>query len=616
MSIPLRRGGDPTAPNPSTAQARVLLDELARCGLRHVVLCPGSRSTALAVAAHDHPRLLLHVELDERSAGYLAVGIGRATGVPAAVIVTSGTAVVNLHPAVVEADHDRVPLLLLTADRPPELHGVGANQTIEQHGVFASSPRWVVDLGVAGDDHEEVARWRWTASRAFGIAVGSPVEVPDVVSLDAWQAPGPVHLDIPFREPTVPVSDDGRSVATPFVHPLDGRPNGAPWATSDVEPYVSASHVLHALATRLAAVERGLVVVGGAIPTGVGPLLALARALGWPVIAEPHAPIAGGPDIGPDGGLLAHGTLLLGTASFASGHRPDLVLRVGRLTVAREVGALLETVPEVVVIDAHGGWVDHEDERVTLVRGAVGPTIAALHSMGGSGASPGPDGAWSEAWRDADAAVGAVLDATLGDPDATASEPAIARALAAGLPAGATLVVGSSMPIRDLDLVAVPRADVRVLANRGASGIDGVVSTALGAALASDGPTVALVGDLTLLHDAGAWLLREDPAGAQGDLVVVVVDNDGGGIFSFLPQRTHVAAFERLFATPHGIDLAHLAALHHLGYAVPATIGEVAAAVRAGIDAGGRHLVHVRTDRAANVDLHAALRSAVADALA
>ncbi|MFT6943132.1 MAG: 2-succinyl-5-enolpyruvyl-6-hydroxy-3-cyclohexene-1-carboxylate synthase, partial [Nitriliruptoraceae bacterium] len=519
-----------------------------------------------------------------------------------------------------------VPLLLLTADRPPELHGIGANQTIEQHGVFASSPRWVVDLGVAGDDHGEVARWRWTASRAFGIAVGSPVEVPDVVSLDAWQAPGPVHLDIPFREPTVPVSDDGRSVATPFAHPLDGRPNGAPWATSDVEPYVSASHVLHALATRLAAVERGLIVVGGAIPTGVGPLLALARALGWPVIAEPHAPIAGSVDGGltgvmESGGVLAHGTLLLATASFAAAHRPDLVLRVGRPTVSREVGVLLATVPEIVVIDAHGGWVDHADERVTLVRGAVGPTIAALHAIGANGAGPEldrpeHDRVWAAAWRDADSAVSVTLDVMLRDPDAIASEPAVARALAAGLPSGATLVIGSSMPIRDLDLVAVPRADVRVLANRGASGIDGVVSTALGAALASDGPTVALVGDLTLLHDAGAWLLREDPAGAQGDLVVVVVDNDGGGIFSFLPQRTHVDAFERLFATPHGTDLAHLAALHELGYARPSTIGEVAAAVRAGIDAGGRHLVHVRTDRAANVDLHAALRSAVADALA
>ncbi len=614
MTTPLRRGAEPTAPNPSTAQARVLLDELVRCGLRHVVLCPGSRSTALAVAAHEHPGLLLHVALDERGAGYLAVGIGRATGVPAAVVVTSGTAVVNLHPAVVEADHDRVPLLLLTADRPPEMHGVGANQTIEQHGVFAGSPRWSVDLGVAGDGPQEVARWRWTACRAFGTAVGRPVEVPAVVSLDAWQAPGPVHVDVPFREPTVPVADDGRSEALPFTHPLDGRPDDAPWAVSEVEPHVPAGHVLRGLAERLSQVAHGLVVIGGAIPTGVGPLLALAEELGWPVIAEPHAPLDG--DV--EDGLLAHGSLLLATDSFASAHRPQLVLRVGRPTVARETAALLAAVPELVVIDAHGGWVDRDDERVTLVRGAVGPTLTALRAVQQAGPGHEPDTTWRSAWRDADARAAATLDAQLGADLGVhdVSEPAVARALAAALPEGAALVVGSSMPIRDLDLVATPRAGVTVLANRGASGIDGVVSTALGVAVAGSQATVALVGDLTLLHDSTAWLLREDPTGPPADLVVVVLDNNGGGIFSFLPQRTHVDAFERLFGTPHGVELRHLAALHDLGYATPATTGEVVDAVIDALAAGGRHLVHVRTDRDENLALHRSLRAAVAEALA
>ena len=229
MSLPPREP-EPTAPNPSTAAAHVLLDELARCGVEHVVMAPGSRSTALVVAAEAHPDLRLHVEVDERSAAFLALGIGRASGRPAVVVTTSGTAVANLLPAVVEADHDRVPLLLLTADRPPELHGTGANQTIEQRDIFGASTRLTVDLGVPGTAAEEVARWRWTACRAHGVAVGRPVETPGVIELDGWREPGPVHLNAPFREPTVPATDDGRTRAEPFRHSLDGRRDGAAWA--------------------------------------------------------------------------------------------------------------------------------------------------------------------------------------------------------------------------------------------------------------------------------------------------------------------------------------------------------------------------------------------------
>ncbi len=602
MTLQPRPAG-PTAPNPATAAARVVLDELARCGVEHVVMAPGSRSTALVVAAHDHPDLRLHTEVDERSAGFLALGIARATGQPAAVVTTSGTAVANLLPAVVEADHDRVPLLLLTADRPPELHGTGANQTIQQVGIFGDSPRWTVDLGVPGTTAEEVARWRWTACRAHGVAVGRPVETPGVVGIDSWREPGPVHCNLPFREPTVPVSDDGRSRAEPYRHPLDGRPAGAPWAEPVDRPHVPAPHVLEEVLDTLLAVPDGLVVVGGGIGGAAGDVAELARLLGWPVLAEPHAGLAGP-------GVVDHGSLLLGSADWARAHRPGLLLRVGRTTVAREVTQLVAAIPQVV-LDAHGGWGAADLEHATLVRGEPDRTIAALVAAL-QARHPRTDPTWRDAWLAADGVAGV---AVAGHLDAL-SEPRTVRDVAAAVPPGGALVVGSSMPIRDLDLVGVHRADVAVHANRGTSGIDGFVSTALGVAMTHRGPVVGLCGDLTLLHDSNAWLLSPDPAGDDVDLVLVVLDNDGGGIFSFLPQHEHVPAFERVFGTPHGRDLADLARLHGLAHVRPTTPEGVVDAVRSALDTGGRHLVHVRTDREANLALHRALRAAVADALA
>jgi len=611
VSLPPRRSRprEPTAPNPATAAARVLLDELARCGVEHVVMAPGSRSTALVVAAHEHPDLRLHTEVDERSAGFLAIGIARASGRPAAVVTTSGTAVANLLPAVVEADHDRVPLLLLTADRPPEAHGTGANQTIEQAGIFGSSTRWTVDLGVPGSGSEEVARWRWTACRAHGVAVGRPVEAPAVVGLDTWREPGPVHCNAPFREPTVPVSDDGRSRAEPFGHPLDGQPDGAPWAVGETHDHVPPDHVIAEVAARLAAEPHGLVVAGGAVDGPVGPTARLARELGWPVIAEPHARVTGD-------GVLDHGTLLLGAEPFAAGHSPELVLRIGRPTVAREVTQLLGRT-EQYVIDAHGGWGAQDRDRTTHVRGAVGATVGALlaalldHRRNTPDNPDHRDPAWRHGWEVADSAVGDVIASTLGE----LSELQVVRDLAGLVPPGGALVVGSSLPIRELDLVGVHRREVAVHANRGASGIDGFTSTALGVALVHDGPTVALCGDLTLLHDTNGWLLSPDPACGEVDLTLVVLDNDGGGIFSLLPQREHVVPFERVLGTPHGRDLAHLAALHDLTLHQPTSPDGVVAAVEQGITTGGRHLVHVRTDREATRQQLTELRAAVAAAL-
>ncbi|MEX2503843.1 MAG: 2-succinyl-5-enolpyruvyl-6-hydroxy-3-cyclohexene-1-carboxylic-acid synthase [Egicoccus sp.] len=579
-----------TAANPSHALALVLVDELARGGTTDAVLAPGSRSTALAMALHDDPRIRLHVEIDERSAGFLAVGLARATGRPAPVVVTSGSAVANLHPAVVEADTGHVPLVLLTADRPPELRHTGANQAIDQLGIFGRGLRWFVEMGVPEDRPGAVAYWRATTCRALAEAGGLS------------GPPGPVHVNLAFREPTVPLTDDGRTAADrAFAQPLDGRSGNRPWTVVDRAPRHAPAAELESLAARIAGVERGLVVVGQTAAS-VAPVLDLARAAGWPVIAEPASNVRTG------GQVVAAAHHLLGHPGFASAHRPDIVVRIGRTGLSRNLAALLGADVPQLLIDPHGAWHDPERAVGELLVADVALTAAALREH--LAVPAGSD--WADRWFAADRRVRAAIDALLDAGDAP-TEPRVARDLAAGLPDGTTLVVASSMPARDLDQFLAPRDGLRVVSNRGASGIDGFVSTALGVALAGERPTVALSGDLSLLHDANGFLLSPDAP--RVDLPIVVVDNDGGGIFSFLPQRRFEASFERVFGTPHGRDLADLARLHRLGYASVDRAEDLVPAVERAREAGGIHLVHVRTDRDANLALHRRVTAEVATVL-
>jgi len=582
------------AANPSHALAVVLVDELARCGVSDAVLAPGSRSTALAMALHDDPRIRLHVEIDERSAGFLALGLARATGRPAPVVVTSGTAVANLHPAVIEADQGQVPLLLLTADRPPELRHTGANQAIDQAAIFGRSTRWQVDLGVAEDRRTANALWRSSTCRAVAAAVG-----------DGLAPPGPVHVNLPFREPTVPLSDDGRATAAPFASDLEGRPGQARWTRTTLAPRRMEDEELRGLAGRLLATERGLLVVGATTPgSGVaaaaGAIHDLARATGWPVIAEPTSGVRTDPTT-----VLTHAPLLLSHAEVARWGTPDLVLRIGRTGLSRELAGVLTAQVPQVLLGAEGAWDDPErtiGERLVADVPATCATLAVALGLPTTSA-------WGDRWRALDAAAAAAVAAVL-DRDDVPSEPRTARDVVACVPSGTTLVVASSMPIRDADRFAVPRPDLRVLANRGASGIDGFVSTVLGVALASPAtPVVALTGDLSLLHDANGFLLAPDTE--RVDATFVVVDNDGGGIFSFLPQAAFPASFERVFGTPHGREVADLSRFHGLGYTEVAAAGQLPAALATAIDAGGIQLVHVRTDRAANLQLHRQLTAAV-----
>lgn len=553
--------------NAATALGRVLVDELARAGVSDAVLAPGSRSAPLAMAFHDDDRVRVHVEIDERSAGFLALGLGKAGGGPAAVLTTSGTATANVHPAVVEADHDRVPLLVLTADRPPPLRHTAANQTIDQTQLYGGSVRWFVEVGAADPDPPTVAYWRSLAARAVAVARARP--------------PGPVHLNVALPEPLVPDPGAGAPAAP------GGRPNARPWTAAPPPAVAVADETVAALTERVAAAERGLLAVG-TTDADPEPLIALAEAAGWPIVAEPLSGARAGRH------ALSTAHHLLACERFAAGHRPDLVVRVGRIGLSRRLLGFLAADVAQVLVDRDGAWLDPTRSLGEIVTAEPAALCAAVAAR----LPPPASSSWLDDWLQAEGRARAALDAHL-DAEEAPSEPRTARDLAAALPDGAVLVAASSMPVRDLDQFMAPRRGLRVLGNRGASGIDGFVSTALGVALAADGPATALAGDLSVLHDQNGFLLADRP-----DLVLVVVNNDGGGIFSFLPQAAHPASFEQLFGTPHGVDFGRLAAVYGLGHVRVGAAGDLASAVEDARARGGVALVEVRTDRTRNVALH------------
>jgi 2-succinyl-5-enolpyruvyl-6-hydroxy-3-cyclohexene-1-carboxylate synthase len=578
-------------PPPATVMAAVLVDELARTGVTDACLAPGSRSAPLAGALHADDRIRLHVRHDERSAAFLALGMAKASRRPVPVVTTSGSAGANLLPAIVEADAAGVALLALTADRPPELRGTGANQTIDQIKMFGDTVRWFCEVGAddalaraaAAGGGAAASYWRSVVSRACGEARGA-----------LGAPPGPVHLNLAFREPLVaPAGEE----ADPSV---GARDEGGPWTVSGDARRPPAPADVAWLTEQIQATERGLLVVGDT-DTDPRPLQALAAAAGWPLLAEPQSGARGGPNaVSVYDHLLRH-------PLFAGSHNPDLVVVVGRLGVSRSLLSRLSPDVAQVLVDGHGRW--HDPNRSLRRVITADPGLAASAVL--DDLLERPDSGWLDAWRRADRAVRAVLDDVL-DGDDTPSEPRTARDLVGSLPDGAVLTVASSMPVRDLGMFMRPRAGLRILANRGASGIDGFVSTAMGVAVAHEGPAFALAGDLSVLHDANG-LLRSPTPGP--DLVVVVVNNDGGGIFSFLPQAANPDGFEALFGTPHGVDFRRLAAVHDAGYRRVAAAAGLRDDVLAAAADGGVQLVEVRTDRAANVELHRRLADAATAAL-
>ena len=573
-----------------------LLDEWVRAGVSDVVLAPGSRSTPMVLALAAEPRLRMHVHHDERSAGFVALGLGVATGRPAVVLTTSGTAAVELHPAVVEAHEARVPLIVCTADRPPELHGVGAPQTIDQQQLFGRSVCWFADPGVP--DAATSSTWRPLAAEAYNRAVRGP-----------GRPAGPVHCNLAFREPLV-----GEVGTLP-----PGRDGGRPWEQPVVQADALPVDSLDALAAGLAG-RRGIIVAGAGIDDPAA-VMALGRAAGWPVLADPRS----GCRI-PTESTISHADALLRVPEVADRLRPEVVLRLGALPASKVLGQWLAGL-EVwqVAIEADGARFDPDRCLDALIAAEPGAAAAVLadHLPGG----PVPDApagaeSWAGAWAHADAvAAEAIASALAGQSEPC--EPAVARDVVRALPEGSTLVVSSSMPVRDVEWFAVPRTGLRVLANRGANGIDGVLSTAVGVALAAPAAstgsgkaaTAVLLGDVAFLYDANGLL----GAASRGiDLTVVVVDNDGGGIFSFLPPAGFLPAdvFERLYGTPHGVDLVGLAAAHGISSRVIDRQVDLAPAVEESAALGGVHVLIVCTDRAANVAIHDDLNAAVAQALA
>jgi len=582
--------------NPSTAFATVLVDELIRCGLREAVLAPGSRSAPLAMALHaassvssgPDTGLRLHVRIDERSASFLALGLAKASGRPVAVVCTSGTAAAHFQAAVIEADEAGVPLLVLTADRPPELRGTGANQTIDQIKLYGTAVRWFCEAGVPEYLPGQVAYWRSLAGRAWAHAAGHG---------DGF--PGPVHLNLPLRDPLVPelAGPAGHASLGEWREPLDGRPAGQPWTRVNGS---AASADRPAL--ELDWTERGLIVAGDGTADPLA-LVRLAEQAGWPLLAEPSS--------GARHGRTALGCyqFLLESADFRAARQPELIISAGRPGLSRGQLALLRDAGRagrhVVLLQGPGRWADPA-RTATDVTGRV----VLRGAPGGTGGAS--ETGWLRSWLAADAAARSAADSALAAEDGL-SEPLLARDLGAALPPGALLWIASSLPVRDLDRHLTPRPDLRVLASRGASGIDGMVSSAIGAALAHQvtggGPAAALLGDLALVHDTPGLLLG--PAEPRPDLCLLVVNNDGGGIFSTLEQAAFPESFERIFGTPHGTDIASLAAAAGLPYARlqrSADIPDVLALP-------GLRLAEVRTDRSDGAKLRAAISQACAMAV-
>ncbi len=565
--------------NPSHALALVLVDELVRSGMRHACLAPGSRSAPLAMALAADERVSLHVSIDERSASFLALGIAKRTGRPVGVACTSGTAVPNFHPAVLEADHSRTPLIVLTADRPPELRDTGASQTIDQIRIYGESVRWFSEVGVPEERLTSVGYWRSVGARAAAVALGSP--------------PGPVHLNLAFREPLVPVADG-------WTTDIEGRADGRPWTEMRIGARTPGAEEVEQIAAELRGAARGIVVAGAGTKSPDS-VKRLAVALGWPLLADP---LSGARQ---EGSISAYDPLLR-VPSFRDAHAPDMVLRFGSGIISKGLAHLAAAAPRQISIDADGAWLDPDRSNHLVLAWDVG---AACDALARAVEDEERDKAWLGSWRDAEQRARSAIDTWLKN-EQEMSEPAVARAVTDSVPEGGTFVLASSMPLRDVESVMAPRGGLTYVANRGANGIDGFVSTALGAALASDGPTVALCGDLSLLHDQNGLMLA-----AKGDVsaTFVVLNNDGGGIFSFLPQATFPDRFEKLFGTPHGLDLAKVAELYGCGFSRVKERAELIAAMDAAQAAGGVQLIEVPTDREQNVAIHARLWSEVQRAL-
>jgi len=554
----------------NTVFVRTLIAAFAAAGVEHACIAPGSRNAPLSLALADSPiRDWSHH--DERSAAFFALGIAKTTGRPVLMVTTSGTAATELHPAITEADASQTPLIALTADRPTELFDIGASQTIDQRHLFASAVRWAHDLDVPDPMDSGPDRTASLAGR--------------VVSESMGISPGPVHLNIRFREPLV----IGDHPAGDLRIPQATQPSVAPDAEA-----------LSRLTAQIDA-RRGVVVVGPQTDRSSCRAVAeMGVALGWPILSDPISGLRSGTH--PTAAVV--GSDLLAAADWLEAATPEFVIRIGARPTSKALTTWLAQHPDIPqTIIAPSGWPDPTASASLILRSGVAAAVGPLGS-----AKPAPT-EWLERWKAADIAASDTARAAI-DAAAGPSEPGITAAIHDGLPNGSMLWAASSMPIRDVDsFFPVSERPVTIQANRGANGIDGFISTALGAASGGT-PTTALAGDLSMLHDIGALATASRLA---IPLTIVVANNDGGGIFHFLPQADH-EHFERHFGTPHGLSFSRIATSFGIDAVTVDDTKSVTETVAKPTDRP--RLVEVLTDRTANVAIHREIEEAVRDALA
>ncbi len=542
-----------------------LVDEWTRQGVRHAVVAPGSRSTPLAVALAQNEAIEVHVFHDERSASFAALGIGSASGFPAVLLCTSGTAATHFHGAVVEAHQSDVPMIVCTADRPPELRDVGAAQTIDQTNLFGTATRWFHDPGVPS--RGAASTWRSLAARTVQAAVGV--------------RPGPVHLNLPFREPLT-----GEVVDMP-------SPREKKW--SDVIRLGSSENQDMSEIVKVISGRRGVIIAGRGASRDV---LSLSESLGWPIFADAVSGVREQND-----SVVIGFDAILRSEIFATSHVPEVVIRIGAPPASKVLAQWVKKNECRVLQLRSSEMVSDPDHAVEFT--VVGDVATTTRILASSTASC--DKTWIHEWAAAEEAMQkAITDWT----SKNFSEPSIARTVTAAMTVGSHLVVSSSMPIRDVEWFGTSTSGVPVHSNRGTNGIDGVISTAVGVALSTKARVTVLIGDVACLHDSnGLWALSRRDV----DLTIVVTNNDGGSIFSFLPQAQLVSNsdFELLYGTPHGASFEHLAATHGISFERVTSVKDLEATLQR----GGTRLIEVPCDRFANVSQHEALQLAVVAAV-
>lgn len=598
------------AENPTYAYVNAFIDELQRSDIHNVVICPGSRSTPLALAIAAHPALKAWMHVDERSAAFFALGMAKRLGHPVVVVCTSGTAATNFFPAIAEAKLTHVPLLVLTADRPYELRENGAPQTIDQNRLYGTHVKWFVETALPEASNAALRYIRTLADRVAALVSAVPA--------------GPVHVNFPFREPLTP-----GPLADQPLPPLlqrdpfawNGRPHNVPYVeVADAQLGSLPAAAVEQIADQLRTAQHGLIIVGPSNDSAlVAPLLQLAQILDYPILADPLSQLRSGPH--DQSAIVSSYDAFLRLNTFSSQYVPDLVLRFGAMPTAKPLLQYFNRYADCpqIVVDADGGWNEPTQLATRMVHSSPAVFCQQMDELLQQGRPFAHDKLWLRAWLDTDRITSQALATAIQDFSAP-FEGRVFTELNKLLPDGSTLFVGNSMPVRDLDTffwnISRP---VHIIGNRGANGIDGVISSALGVSAAGSllpqkekAPTVLVIGDLSFFHDLNGLLAAHLH---QLDMTIILINNDGGGIFSFLSQADYPEHFEQFFGTPTGLEFQPVVQMYGGTYYQVADWSAFRRTFQQSIQAGGLHVIELRTERASNVSMHRQLWQAVERAL-